>query len=65
MVVKEAVDEEAALDFATEIQPYVRERCGARADEPRLHNYFAGRLTQLRTKLVRAVGRSGKFYLLI
>lgn len=65
MVERKAVDEASALNFDTVILPEVLKHCQSRAQEPRIHNFFTGRLEPLRQKLIAPVARSRRFYLVV
>ena len=65
MVERKAVDEKSALDVKTVIHPYLAAHHGGSAQEPRVHDYFTGKLEPLRESLIKAVGRNRRYYLMV
>jgi len=63
----DAFDAQSARHLEKEIDPYVREKCQLPpAAEIKIQHYFTdadGKLKRLRTELVKAAGRNGRFYL--
>jgi len=70
LVDRKAFGEQSALSFKTEIDPYVRQKCGlpapASGAEIRIHHYFNPKdssYDQLRRLLITHCGRNGRYYL--
>jgi len=67
LVAQRAFDAASARHLEKEIDPFVRKKCQLPpASEIRIQHYFndrSGKLTRLRSDLVKAAGRIGRFYL--
>jgi len=67
LVAKKAFDPDSARHLENEIDPFVRKKCGLPPpSEIRIQHYFndgSGKLSRLRSDLVKAAGRNGRFYL--
>lgn len=65
MVERKAVDEKSSLDVKKDIHPYLEAHHGAISKEPRMHDYFTGKLDPLRDALFKAVGRNRRYYMMV
>jgi len=67
LVSKQAFDPDSARHLEKEIDPFVRKKCQLPPpSEIRIQHYFndrSGKLSRLRSELVKAAGRNGRFYL--
>ena len=67
LVAKQAFDADSARHLEDEIDPFVRKKCQLPPpSEIRIQHYFndrSGKLPRLRSDLVKAAGRNGRFYL--
>lgn len=67
LVAKKAFDPVSARHLEKEIDPFVRNKCNLPPpSEIRIQHYFndrSGKLSRLRSELVKSAGRNGRFYL--
>ncbi|MGD0745389.1 MAG: hypothetical protein ABSA45_09560 [Verrucomicrobiota bacterium] len=67
LIAKQAFDTDSARHLENEIDPFVRKKCQLPPpSEIRIQHYFndrSGKLSRLRSDLVKAAGRNGRFYL--